>query len=179
MNTPRAPLDKSAHGSYYTCGMQKTPYEICRADCGDIDQLLALLEQVNRIHAKLRPDLFRDGGKKYTREALETLLRDETRPVFAAKRDGALLGYAFCVFQTHCGSNETPHATLYLDDLCVREGERGKGVGQALYRRVCAYAKQCGCYNVTLNVWAGNDAAIGFYRALGMCIQKYGMETIL
>ncbi len=36
-----------------------------------------------------------------------------------------------------------------------------------------------GCYNVTLNVWAGNDSAMRFYEAIGMRVQKIGMETIL
>jgi ribosomal protein S18 acetylase RimI-like enzyme len=40
-------------------------------------------------------------------------------------------------------------------------------------------ARETGCYNVTLNVWAENPSAIAFYKAQGMKPQKYGMETIL
>ncbi len=33
--------------------------------------------------------------------------------------------------------------------------------------------------NLTLNVWADNVSAVGFYESLGMKIQKIGMEKIL
>ena len=41
------------------------------------------------------------------------------------------------------------------------------------------YAKVCGCYNVTLNVWAGNDSALKFYEKVGLKVQKTGMEKVL
>ena len=52
-------------------------------------------------------------------------------------------------------------------------------MGKALYNYVLDYAKGEGCYNVTLNVWALNDNARGFYEALGMQVQKIGMEQLL
>ncbi len=42
-----------------------------------------------------------------------------------------------------------------------------------------AYARAEGDYEVTLNVWSGNDAAMRFYRSLGLREQKIGMEYIL
>jgi ribosomal protein S18 acetylase RimI-like enzyme len=69
--------------------------------------------------------------------------------------------------------------TLYIDDICVDGKARGKHVGKALYEFVRDYAKSIGCYNITLNVWEGNDAAQSFYRNMGMKVQKTGMETFL
>ena len=152
---------------------------ISRAEERDVPRILDLLLQVNRVHASARPDLFLDGGRKYTADALRGILRDSARPVFAARKDGVLVGYAFCIRQTHAGSNEPPHTTLYLDDLCVDEGARRTGIGKQLFEYVCAYAKAEGDHNVTLNVWNGNDAALRFYESLGMRVQKYCMETIL
>ena len=77
------------------------------------------------------------------------------------------------------GDELTDILTLYIDDLCVDEAARGHGVGRALYEHAKAFAKDSGCYNLTLNVWAGNDSAHRFYEAMGMKPQKYGMETIL
>ena len=69
--------------------------------------------------------------------------------------------------------------TLYIDDICVDEAVRGKHIGKALYEFVRDYAKSIGCYNITLNVWEGNDSGYSFYKNMGMRIQKTGMETIL
>ncbi len=48
-----------------------------------------------------------------------------------------------------------------------------------LYEHVKAEAKRLGCYNITLNVWAGNDGAQKFYEAMGMKPRKTMLETIL
>ena len=69
--------------------------------------------------------------------------------------------------------------TLYIDDICVDENARGKHIGKALFEFVRNYAQSIGCYNITLNVWEGNDAALCFYRNMGMHVQKTTMETIL
>ena len=69
--------------------------------------------------------------------------------------------------------------TLYIDDICVEENARGKHIGKALYEYVRDYAQSIGCNNITLNVWDGNDAALSFYRNMGMKVQKTTMEIVL
>ncbi|WP_304648674.1 N-acetyltransferase, partial [uncultured Dubosiella sp.] len=69
--------------------------------------------------------------------------------------------------------------TLYIDDICVDEQARHQHIGKALYDFVLAYARERGCYNVTLNVWSLNPGAQAFYESLGMKPYKIGMETIL
>ena len=153
--------------------------EIRRAEISDIAGINALLRQVLEIHHKGRPDLFKGGVKKYTDEELEAILKDDKRPVFGAFDGDRLLGYAFCVVKEQSSNILTDIKTLYIDDLCVDEKERGKHIGKSLFDYVTAYAGEIGCYNVTLNVWSCNEAAEKFYRSMGMKPQKTGMETIL
>ena len=40
-------------------------------------------------------------------------------------------------------------------------------------------AKELGCYEVTLNVWAGNTPAEHFYEKMGMKTKERQMEYIL
>ena len=90
------------------------------------------------------------------------------------------MGHAFCQINEVKGHHLLQDIkTLYIDDICVDENARGKHVGKALYEYVRDYAKSIGCNNITLNVWEGNDAAISFYRNMGMQVQKTGMEIIL
>ena len=56
---------------------------------------------------------------------------------------------------------------------------RGGHIGTKLYEYVLDFAKKSGCYNVTLNVWADNTAALKFYEKIGLRVQKIGMEKIL
>ena len=69
--------------------------------------------------------------------------------------------------------------TLYIDDLCVDERSRGHHVGSTLYRYVLDFARQSGCHNVTLNVWACNPKAQAFYERMGLTPYYIGMEQVL
>ena len=142
---------------------------------------MLLLEQVLMVHHVGRPDLFKSGAKKYTDEELKVILADDSRPIFVGVDEkNEVLGYAFCVFQQHIGNNIlTDVKTLYIDDLCVDETRRGQHIGRQLYDYVVQFAKDSGCYNVTLNVWSCNESAMRFYEKCGLKPQKVGMEVIL
>ncbi len=153
---------------------------IRRAKDDDIPTLDKLLFQVHEVHHKARPDLFKADAKKYTDEQLKEILANDKTPVFVAESDGKILGYAFCIHKQFINDNNmTDVKTLYIDDLCVDENERGKHIGKTLYDFVVSYAKENGYYNVTLNVWADNKKAVGFYEKIGLRVQKIGMEKIL
>ena len=155
--------------------------KVRRAQEKDMERIDALLMQVERIHHEGRPDLFRVGRKKYTDEELRELIHDDSRPILvAADEKDAVMGYAFCIFQQYQNHNiMTDIKTLYIDDLCVDETIRGRHVGRTLYDSVLEFARQNGCYNVTLNVWSCNESAMKFYEACGLKPQKVGMEVIL
>ena len=152
-----------------------------RAEARDIPAILNLLVQVNMVHHNGRPDLFKGPTTKYTGEELAAILADERTPVFVCEDDdGRVLGHGFCVLQRPENTNLlTDILTLYIDDICVDEAARGRRVGRALYERIVVFAREAGCYNVTLNVWSCNPGAMAFYERLGLTPYKVGMEQIL
>ncbi len=154
-------------------------FTIRKAEERDIPGIVKLLYQVQDVHAQKRPDIFKLGARKYTDEQLSKII--DTTPVFVAEENGTgrILGHAFCVLYLHTDNNTPNYSNLYIDDLCVDEAARGSHIGKALYDYVISYARREGCYNVTLNVWSCNENAMGFYKAMGMDVQKIGMEKIL
>lgn len=152
---------------------------IRRAEISDIPDILRLLIQVCNVHQEIRPDIFKRDGVKYTASDLTALLADESRPVWCAVEDGSFLGYCFCQWkETPDGSAVFPRKELYIDDLCVDEKARGKGVATALFRFVTNTAKAAGVDFVTLNVWQGNSA-LQFYEKMGMKPRKIVMDLPL
>ncbi len=150
-----------------------------RANRNDIGRMIELLLQVDMVHHNIRPDLFKPDTTKYNEHELETLLDDESKPVFVYD-DGEVRGHAFCqITETKNHPLLQDARTLYIDDICVDETARGRHVGRALYEFVRDYARSVGCHNITLNVWEGNEPAMSFYRNMGMKVQKTGMEVIL
>ena len=152
-----------------------------RATKSDIGRLLELLIQVDMVHHNGRPDIFKGPATKYNAKELESIIEDDSTPVFVcADETGNVMGHAFCIHkQVLNDSVLTDVKTLYIDDICVDEAFRKKGVGRALYEHVKEYARQHDFYNVTLNVWSCNGEAMKFYESLGLVPQKIGMELIL
>ncbi|MDE6927018.1 MAG: GNAT family N-acetyltransferase [Acetatifactor sp.] len=155
--------------------------KIRRAKEQDMSGINSLLDQVLMVHHNGRPDLFRSNTRKYMDEELLAIIRDDSRPIFVeVDEQEKVLGYAFCVFQQHMDDNIlTDIKTLYIDDLCVDESLRGQHIGRQLYDHVLRFAKEQGCYNVTLNVWECNPGAKKFYESCGLTPYRTGMEKIL
>ena len=146
----------------------------------DIEKIEDLLSQVDMVHHNGRPDIFKIGNK-YSEEELKELLNNKQRPILVSVNESdEVIGYCFGIFQQHKDNSIlTDIKTLYIDDLCVDEKFRGKGIGKELYEAALSLAKEKGCYNLTLNVWSCNESAIRFYESMGLIPQKIGMETIL
>lgn len=149
------------------------------AESRDMEAVNTLLGQVLAVHHAGRPDLFRPVGKKYTDEELLAIFANPDTPVFVYDKDGAVLGYAFCILKQQGSGSLMPLKTLYVDDLCVLEGTRGMHIGTTLFEYVKEFAKEKGCHNITLHVWECNPGAKAFYEKLGLMPQYTSMETIL
>ena len=151
-----------------------------RAKQTDIPAIMLLLEQVNGVHHNGRSDLFKERSTKYTKEELADIIKNDKTPVFVCvDDDDNVLGHGFCVFEHSAGNNLVEHDTLYIDDICVNEDARRQGVGKSLYLHIKDFAKESGCYNLTLNVWSCNPNAMRFYEKMGLYPYKVGMEEVL
>ena len=155
-----------------------TPH-IRQAVTADIPHIIRLLHQVNMVHHQLRPDLFKPHTTKYSAEQLAAMISMDSQPIFVFD-DGDISGYVFCqIQQVQNDRLLQDRKTLYIDDLCVDETARGKHIGRQLFNYVREFAQVIGCQAITLNVWEGNDAALAFYRKLGMNVRKTCMEMVL
>ena len=152
---------------------------IRKAEHQDISRLIELLYQADEVHNGIRPDIFKGNVSKYDEDELAHILDDDSKPIFVYEEE-EVLAHAFCqISETKDHRLLQDVKTLYIDDICVDKTARGRHIGSALYEYIRDYARSIGCHNITLNVWEGNDAALLFYKSMGMKVQKTGMETIL
>ena len=154
---------------------------IRKAEKRDIGKILDLLSQVLEIHAALRPDLFIPGTTKYTNDELSVMISDPNRHIYVAVDESeTVVGYVFCEIKQQSNRNNlVPFQSIYIDDLCIDQNQRGHHVGKSLFEYVCTEAKKLGCYEISLNVWEGNDTARKFYEAMGFRPKSTTMEFIL
>ncbi|MBO4107341.1 GNAT family N-acetyltransferase [Streptococcus suis] len=149
------------------------------ASQADISVLIDLLQDILQVHHQARPDIFKSAGQKFSEEELRALLDNPAKPVFVYEVEGQVVGHLFCELITATGDVLEPVKTLFINDLCVASAARGQKIGEQFYDFALSYAKEQGCHNLTLDVWADNAGAVRFYERLGMKSQKFRMEQII
>lgn len=125
----------------------------------ELPQLVALLGILFSQESEFTPD-----DAKQAR-ALEKILSDATvGRVYVARESGKVVAMATLLYTI--STAEGGMAAL-LEDLIVRPGHRGRGIGSALLRYLLAEAKKQGALRVTLLTDAHNDRARALYAKLG------------
>ena len=71
-----------------------------------------------------------------------------------------IVGYATYFFSYYTWIGKC----LYMDDLYVKPGYRGDGLGTLLIRKVIDFARQSNCHKMRWQVSKWNAPAIEFYR---------------
>ena len=132
-----------------------------RDDAPEIARLIrALAEYENlesELHAseeRLRAHLF---GDRPLAEAI------------VAEAEGRIVGFAI-YFSTYSTFRAQPG--IWLEDLFVEEGFRGRALGRKLVERVIAIAKERGCGRVEWTALEWNTKALEFYR------RTFGAQTL-
>ena len=137
-----------------------------------------LQKEIAELHHEGRPDLFKNEPRYFTEEAFAQRIQDPNHAVLIAETErGDVVGYAFgwvILIRNH--STYIDFDRFYIDDICVLKEHRGKGIGKKLFAACKAIAKEKGCKDMELGVWAFNEDAIAFYRACGMTDRVRRME---
>ena len=131
---------------------------------GDLD--LGFLESLD----SLRPASGMDTAK--AGRILESVSNDKNHIVAVAVADGRIVGTATLLVEQkfiHGGG-----LAGHIEDVAVREGYQGNGVGPALVRFLLKRAEEAGCYKTVL---ACSDDTVPFYEGLGFRRSASEMRT--
>jgi len=117
---------------------------------------LAVFEKLE--HQVIATEALLHEGLFGTRPACEAIIGEADGDVVTF----ALFFHNFSTFLTRKG--------LYLEDLYVRQSQRGKGFGKAMLARLAQIAveRECGRFEWSVLDW--NEPAIRFYQAMGAVV---------
>src|SRR5690554_881042 len=87
---------------------------------------------------------------------------------FVAEKNNEIVGAALVYFRFSTWKGRI----LHLEDLIVKESERGKGIGEALYKKAMQFAFDRGLKRVSWEVLDWNQDAIRFYERSGAKLMK-------
>jgi len=88
--------------------------------------------------------------------------------------NGTDVGYLWYVLR-----NEGSNQKLFICDILVREGYRGKGYGREALNLVEINAKDMSLNKIGLHVIANNSVAVGLYKSSGYKVKSFLMDKEL
>lgn len=143
-------------------------------DYKEVDRLMA---QVHKLHVNGRPDLYIDVEHIYSFNQYKQMVENEDMITILAETEEKVVG--ICMVSMRARTGMVNRRTAYMDDLCVDETCRGKGIGKALFLYAKEQSMKMGAERLDLMVWNFNDDARHFYEKMGMTPQRYIYETKL
>ena len=150
------------------------------AQAEDLDRVNELRRQVNELHAKGKPEIFRAEFSPEFRDFIMTIFADPLKRILVCEREGAICGFAV-LSRIIRPENPVKRAAEYLDvdEFGVDEACRRQGVGSEMIAAIRDYAKSEGLDRIELNMWEFNQGALAFYEAEGFVTYRRYMELKL
>ena len=146
----------------------------------DLEQINELRKQVNDLHVKGKPEIFKPGFSDELREYIYDIFRDAQKKIIVCVSDGNICALAVL---HHIIRPETPYMFerdyLDIDEFCVDEAFRRRGIGARMIDFIRDFAKSEGFERIELNMWEFNQDALAFYEAVGFSTYRRYMEMKL
>jgi diamine N-acetyltransferase len=141
--------------------------EIRPAALADLEELITLNGLVQAVHVQIRPDLFRsDWSRAELRDFWRARLTEDRGEIAIAVLDDRPVGYIwFRIDDRPQTPFKRPYRRLDVDQICVADVGRRKGIGSRLLRHAEAEAERLGIGEIVIHSWAANLAAQSFFRA--------------
>ena len=134
----------------------------------------ALAQQVHSLHVQWRPDLYAPADELWPQERFDAAGAE--RQLFAAKVDETVVGYVLVKIRNYDMTGHVNRKVLLVDEVCVDEALRNRGIGTEMMIEVRAIARAFGCTDLQLGVYPQNNEALAFYQKCGFRIRSIDMQ---
>lgn len=151
------------------------------ANEADIIDIIELRRQLDDFHAELRPEQF-VSADLYNEQTVKAFFEAEKSRVVVGVIPQTDEIIAYAILNTERTAARTifrQRTMIYINDLCVREELRRKGIGRQLFQFILDYAKKMNVDAVELDVFASNQEAVRLYESIGMKEKTRRMELKL
>jgi ribosomal protein S18 acetylase RimI-like enzyme len=147
---------------------------IKNATDADLDALIRLNAQVQRLHAHSYPADFKSSTEESeVRNFFASVIQRVDHTILLAQVDGADVGYAWIEVMNRPATPFTwAKKRAFLHHICVDSGHRRLGVGSALITQVEERALAAGVGEFVLDMWSFNDSAQQFFKSCGLATYR-------
>ena len=143
----------------------------------DLERVNELRAQVNDVHVKGRPDIFKSGFCQELKDAVYEMFSGENKNIIVAQRDGVICGMVCVEYITKPESPYSLERKFYhIVEVAVDEAFRRQGVAREMFEFIKKDAKERGLTRIELDVWGFNESAGEFYESVGFKTFRRFME---
>ena len=149
------------------------------AKFSDFNDVNNLMLELHNLHVKNRNDVFKATDSPMKEEYFKDLLNNQDVKLFVIENleNSEIVGYSnLKLMNTPNIDIVVKSKYIYIDDFCIKQAYKRKGIGKKLFNFILEYAKQQCVDSVQLNVWSFNEDAIEFYNFMGMKERNVRME---
>lgn len=141
---------------------------IRQATQDDIEKINILRKQVNDLHIKGEPNIFKPGFSVEMQEYAKQFVGSDQKILLVCEDEKIIRGYAMVSFVI---KPETPYRYelkfAEIEEIGVDQNCQNKGYGKQLMNSIINLAKQKGFFQIELNMFTFNQNADKFYEKMG------------
>lgn len=114
--------------------------------------------------------------KEKSIDVYKEILEDDNYHLFVVKDNGVIVGSTLAVVIKSLATEGTPF--LVIEDVIIKAGLRGKGIGRLMFEHIDNFAKNKNCSYSILVSSAHRKGAHKFYEAMGFKDEVVGFRKI-
>lgn len=149
------------------------------AKFSDFNDVNNIMLELHNLHVKNRNDVFKATDSPMKEEYFKDLLNNKDVKLFVIENleNSEIVGYSnLKLMNTPNIDIVVKSKYIYIDDFCIKQAYKRKGIGEKLFNFILEYAKEQCVESAQLNVWSFNEDAIEFYKFMGMKERNVRME---
>ncbi len=153
-------------------------FDVRYAKREELESVNKIRKQVNEVHVKGRPDVFREDGWQVIEPLVYKRFDEESSGVIVAAIEEEIVGFAVVQYIVRPESPfKKEQKFFHIEEFGVDENHRRKGIATALINFAKADAKERGFHRVELDMWEFNAGALAFYESVGFRTMRRYMES--
>lgn len=153
-------------------------FDVRYAKREELESVNKIRKQVNEVHAKGRPDVFREDGWQVIEPLVYKRFDEENSGVIVAAIEEEIVGFAVVQYIVRPESPfKKEQKFFHIEEFGVDENHRRKGIATAIIEFARKDAKERGFHRVELDMWEFNAGALAFYESVGFRTMRRYMES--
>lgn len=144
----------------------------------ELESVNNIRKQVNEVHVKGCPDIFREDGWQFIEPFVYTRFDEETSGIIVAAIEDEIVGFAVVQYiERPESAYNKERKYFHIEEFGVDEKHRRKGIATAMIDFIKEDAKNRGFKRIELDMWEFNDGALAFYESAGLKTYRRYMES--